>query len=345
MFPLLVMACLFYVSPNRLKPRTYFRTWPLWVISIAFVIWRSHAPGFDGPQTYDRFYKMPQFGDLKIYAEEPLYRVYTFLATLPQYLRLLVWPNDLHMERAFPIQPHFWTWIVLSGVIVAVFMAGHILYSCRTKRGYELSWAFLWFAAAHAPDTGLLIPMNSLFLEHWMYLPSVGLFLGVAQTFVILLKGRSRVLPVFASTAAVMIVGAFAFMTYQQNKIWHDPVSFYNNIFKYGEHSPRARNNLALYYSDNVQYDAAIEQFQKALESSDIYAETRYNYAVTLLRKSQDKETMKKVFDNIDLSLKIQPNFYRSYQLLGDIYEKLLNDKSKADYYHARAKELFDKQR
>ena len=126
MFPLLVMVCLFYTSKNRFSPRTYFRTWPLWIISLVFVYWRMTAEGFDGPQTYDRFYMMPQFSDLKAYANEPLYRVYTFLATLPNYLQLLIWPTDLHMERSFPIQPTFWTWIVIAGVMMIVFAAGHI---------------------------------------------------------------------------------------------------------------------------------------------------------------------------------------------------------------------------
>ena len=103
-----------------------------------------------------------------------------------------------------------------------------------------------------------------------MYLPSVGLFLGVAQTFVVLMKDRPKALPIIGSAAALIFSGVLLAKTYDQNKIWHDPVSFYNNIFKYGEKSSRARNNLALYYSDLGQYDAAIEQFNKAIEAGDI---------------------------------------------------------------------------
>jgi tetratricopeptide (TPR) repeat protein len=203
----------------------------------------------------------------------------------------------------------------------------------------------LWFAAAHAPDTGLLIPMNSLFLEHWMYLPSAGLFLGIAQTFVVLMKDRPRVLPILCSSIALLFAGVLSIKTYSQNKIWHDPVSFYNNIFAYGEKSSRAHNNLALYYSDNGQYDAAIEQFNKAIASGDIYAETRYNLAVTLSRKSQNKETLTKIIDNLERSIKIQPSFYRSYQLLGDIYDLYLHDKEKGDLYRAHAKEILNQQK
>ncbi len=345
MFPLLVMACLFYTSPDRLKPRAYFKTWPLWVITLVFVYWRTHMQGLDGPQTYGRFYAMPQFADLKAYADEPIYRVYTFLATLPEYLRLLLWPADLHMERSFPIQPTFWAWLVWGGVMMLVFALGHIAYSSKIKRGLELSWGFLWFGAAHAPDTGLLIPMNSLFLEHWMYLPSIGLFLGLAQTAFVLTKKSPRFVPIFCLSIALVSALALSAKTYAQNEIWRNPPLFYNNIFKYGIKSARARNNLALYYSDHGQLKLALEQFKLAIAASDIYAETRYNLALTILRLSEDKESVAEAMKHLERSIEIEPSFYRSYRTIGDIYEILLHDKKKADLYHARADAILNQRK
>jgi hypothetical protein len=367
MFPLLVMACLFYVSPQRLNPRSYFRTWPLWIIALVYAYWRTHAEGFDGPQTYAHFYGLPAFSPLKDYAAHPLYRFTTFLATLPQYLQLLIWPTHLHMERSFFVQTSFKSGFVAGGIVIVAFAAGHIVYSCRTvfggsgklrpppqksgdgqrqaERYLELSWGFLWFAAAHAPDTGLLVPMNSLFLEHWMYLPSVGLFLGLAQTIVVLTKRLPKATPVVCYAAALIFAFVLSIKTYEQNKIWHDPVSFYENIFANGETSPRARNNLALYYANRGQFDEAIEQFNQAISGADIYAETRYNLAVTYLRKSEDAENIEKAIKNLQRSLEIQPDFYRSYQTLGDIYGTLLHNGEMADYYHSRGKAIFDQQK
>ena len=86
------------------------------------------------------------------------------------------------MERSFPVFTSFWSAPALTGLAIVVFAAAHIIYSCRSHRGLAMSFGLLWFAAAHAPDTGILVMTNSLFLEHWMYLPSVGLFLGLAET-------------------------------------------------------------------------------------------------------------------------------------------------------------------
>ena len=108
-------------------------------------------------------------------------------------------------------------------------------------------------------------------------------------------------------------------------------------MFSYGEVSARARNNLALYYSDHGQYDKAIEQFNEAIKISDIYAETRFNLAVTYLHLPDQRAHVTEAIENLNRSLDIDPNFYRSYNMLGDIYEVLLNDPVKAASYHARS--------
>ena len=342
MFPLLVMTCLFYISPRRLNFRLYTRTIPLWIATLAYVYWRTHAAGFDGPQTYDHYYAFPQFADLKMYAEHPLDRIYTFLATLPFYLKLLIWPTGLHMERSFPIYKSFFAVPVMAGLTMLVFALGHGIHSCRKNAWIAMSWGFLWFAVAHAPDTGLLVPMNALFLEHWMYLPSVGLFLGFAQTAVALTRSHARALLAASGIAAVGFAACFFGMTYDQNKIWHDPIVFYNNIFAYGETSARAHNNLALYYADRGAYAQAIEHFALAIKASDAYAETRYNLALTYLRGADQKDYIAKAIENLQRSLELEPNFYRSYEALGNVYDFLLHDKEKAAVNRARAAEIFN---
>ena len=180
-FPGLIIACLYLTSPQRLNFKTYLRVWPLVLIVLAFMIWRLSSSAFDGPQTYARLYDMPGFGNLRLYSENPSWRLYTFFATLPGYAGLLLWPAGLHMERQFPVYAVPWTPMALGGVAIVAVAAAQIIWG-KGKRGLPLSWGLLWFGAAHFPDSGLLVPVNSLFLEHWMYLPTIGLFLGIAQS-------------------------------------------------------------------------------------------------------------------------------------------------------------------
>jgi tetratricopeptide (TPR) repeat protein len=357
MFPLLVMVCLFFTSPQRLDIRTYFRTWPLWIVSLAYVFWRMNAPGFDGPQTYANDYGLPSFANLKLYTDHPAYRIYTFLATLPLYLKLLLYPTGLHMERSFPIYTTAEAAQVLIGLGILILAGAQIFFSYRpaktssdasqkakkqkpADRGSALSWGLMWLAAAHAPDTGILVTMNSLFLEHWMYLPSVGLFLGLAQTISKFLQPRPQIYAIATASIVLSFAGMLSVMTYDQNQIWRNADSFYNNIFAHGEISARAHNNLALYYSDEDRYADAIRQFNEATKVSDVYAETHYNMALTYLRMPDQSAHTQEAIENLKRSLEIDPHFYRSYILLGDIYGAILKDEAKAAAYHAQGEAL-----
>jgi len=336
-----VMVCLFYVSPERLNVRTYFRTWPLWIVTGCYVYWRMHAKGFDGPQTYGRFYEQATFSSLRMYAEHPAYRIYTFFASLPAYLKLLVWPTGLHMERSFSIFTKPFYVPVISGVVIFGLAVAQIIYSCRHQmRGRELTWGLLWFGAAHAPDSGILIAMNSLFLEHWMYLPSVGLFLGLGEMLAKALEAQPKILSQSCCALGFLIALGLSAKTYNQNYVWRDPETFYTNIFAYHEASARSHNNLALYYSARGQYADAVIQFKEAIKISDTYAETEYNLALTYINMPNRNAHLDDIVDCLKRSIQIEPTFYRSYVLLANLYDTILKDPEQAAFYHKKADEL-----
>ncbi|MDE1901184.1 MAG: tetratricopeptide repeat protein [Alphaproteobacteria bacterium] len=338
MFPLLVAVCMFSLSPDRTRWRLYARTIPLWAITLAYSFWRIHAHGFDGPQTYARLYALPQFATLKMYADHPVDRIYTFFATLPAYLELLIWPHGLHMERAFAIFTAWWQGPVLIGMTLFAAALAIIIYSnAAPDRNKALSWGLLWFGAAHAPDTGLLVQMNSLFLEHWMYLPSAGLFLGIGETAARALENKPRRYGIAASASALAFALILSAKTYAQNRIWHDPVSFYTNIFDHGEKSARSHNNLALYYGNLGDYADSLAQFEQAVAISDTYAETRYNMALIYLNMPGDADAdRQQAIDNLNRAVHIDPSFFRAWEVLSRIYA-VQGDKEKAAFCAQKA--------
>lgn len=341
-FPALATLTLFSISPNRFKPGTYRAIGPLWIIGIAYALWRVQASGFDGPQTYSRFYEAEGFSDLYLYAQTPFYRLYTFLATLPAYLDLLIWPTNLHMERAFPIYKTLNAGPVLAGMAMVVLAGGAAAIAARTNRIKALGWGVAWFGIAHVPSSGLVFPTNALFLEHWMYLPTIGLFLGLGQTAAELTKNRGKSLSIGLAVAALVFASVLSAKTHKQNRIWKDPASFYGNIFANGQQSARCHNNMALYHSKRGEYDDAIGHFNKAIGLSDVYAETRYNLALVYLNHPNQEDKIPKAIAQLERSLQIQPSFYRSYKALGDIHRQMLNDPEKANFYYKKAEEAFN---
>jgi tetratricopeptide (TPR) repeat protein len=322
-FPLLVVVTIFLKDEHRYRWQSYLCTWPLWILMIAYISWRMTNTSLDGPQTYERVYDLPDYHNLKLYAGEPLWRLYTFLATLPAYLSLLVWPTGLHMERSFMIFANFLLVKVQIGLALCLMALGQIIWGAWRRR-LSLSWGLLWFAAAHAPDTGLIFPINSLFLEHWMYLPTTGLFLGLGQHLGEELR-HPRWLPFRPTVVACAVSVAFilGICTFEQNEVWHDPVTFYTHMFKFGVVSARAHNNLALAYGERGDFPAAIGEFNKAIAITDTYAETRHNLALAVLNVSDRDAHIPEAIDDLNRALQIDPTFYRSYQALAQIYAYL----------------------
>ncbi len=371
--PPLAVACLFYASPARLKLRTYARTWPLWVLALAYTGWRWYAEGFTTPHTSELFYdnNLTSLALTKAFANEPIYRFFTFLATLPSYAALLVWPSGLHMERNFPVYPGLLYWPVLGGALIVLGALVFIVRSARARQSLALSWGLLWFAAAHAPHTGLFVLMNGVLLEHWMYLPSAGLFLGLGQTLASASKNAPRAAHALCAAACAVSL-ALGVATYEQNKTWRDHVSFYGRILSYEKNATRAHANLASYYIGRGDYDEAIGHLAAAIEISDVHAEARYNLASAYLHKAfrkqypaadapadpykqpytfsippsltpTQKENVAKAVENLKRSVEIQPDYFRSWQTLGDVYERVLKDKKQAAIYHAKAQGILSK--
>lgn len=259
-FPALAVFTLFLTSKDRLRPATYLGTWPLWLIAAVYLIMGQaiypHDLAMHDPQ--DVFYNQN-------YTHSFINRIFTSLATLPVYLGLLYWPENLHMERSFPIFTTFWSWQVLAGAVMVSMALLQIIWG-KARRGLMLSWGLLWFAAAFSPHTGILKPINAQIAEHWMYLPTVGLFLGVAHTLSVWIDSRkSKRLPVIVAVVVALAVLSLGVKTYFQNKVWHDAVSFYENIFKAGENSGRAHNSLSQYYFNVGEYKKSEEHALAAI--------------------------------------------------------------------------------
>lgn len=258
-FPALATASLFLVSKERLRPATYFKTWPLWLLAAFYMAaWLTyiHASGYS--------MRSPQYDPIgfQLYTDNPVNRVLTALATIPTYFSLIIWPSCLHMERTFPIVTIFWAWQVLAGLAAVVAVLLQIFWG-RGVRGLALSWGLIWFAAAHSPSSGVVVPVDALVSEHWMYLPTVGIVLGMTETVAAWLSSlkdkKVKSVGVWPVIPAALVL---ALLSYVQNRAWNNPETFYNHIFSCGGTAPRDHSNLGIFYLGEGEFEKAIEQFR-----------------------------------------------------------------------------------
>lgn len=311
----LAITLLAVKAKDPLNLNTYFRTWPVWIITIVYLVARKTVLDFDDTFT---FYPEPN-----IYTENISVRIMTFLATLPKYFGLLLWPTVLHMERDFPVYAGIALPVVGGAVILLVGIILVALDYKKTARAGAL--AALWFFMAHVPHTGVILPVNSFFLEHWMYLPSIGLILGIYWW----LDQKKLNAKVIAGVTAILAV-ALGAATFQQNRVWADPITFYEHILNVSRGTQRVHNNLGMAYSESNQGDKAIEHYMKAVEIKDSYPQVRHNIGEEYIKRGDFQTALL----HLHRAVEINPQFYHSYKNLAAIYQRLGNKEKTAHYYN-----------
>ena len=174
----------------------------------------------------------------------------TFLTTIPVYIRLLFIPMDLHMERFIPISSSLFEPRVLIALGILCFAIVCIVRTYKFSR--ETSFGLTWFFVTLVPISNL-IPLNAVMAEHWLYLPSIGIFMvigsGVSK---LLLKAvnTKRVIIIIIITAYLIFLST---LTILRNVEWGNAIIFYKNAIRYSPDSYRLHYNLGVtYMSENL---------------------------------------------------------------------------------------------
>jgi len=182
-----------------------------------------------------------------------------YLFTIPKiiilYLGLLFFPVILHMERIEPavnsvFNPQaavFFTTIIF----IIWFLA--LLY----RRNKKLFFFAIFFIITLMPMLNILV-INALMAEHWLYLPSIGIYSIVSFG---LLRGQGAL----RKPAVVILVGYLSFFmarTVIRNIEWGNPGDFYRNLLEYSPSSVRGHQNMASIYLADQNFKLARQEFE-----------------------------------------------------------------------------------
>ena len=266
------------------------------------------------------------------------------LAVIPHYVQLLLWPSPLYMKHLVDAASPWARIDLILGIVIIALCSLQILKQ-QTSASLPLSWGIIWFGAAFLPVFGV----EDIVYEHWMYLPTVGLFLGVAQTIAIAQRNgpkvfRSRLVNVLPYAIACLLGG----LTWRQNYIWRDEVSFYDNIIGQGNPAPEAHINLGAYYADLSDYKAALAQFEAAEnefeQTTDSYnADNRVtlenNIAMSLLKLPDGTTRREEAIQHLQKALEIDPDYYLALNNLAELYRQQ-GDKDLAEFYSRKTRDV-----
>ena len=250
------------------------------------------------------------------YGESILVRLATFAKVLWMYLKLILVPYPLHMERTTDyVLSIFSPWVIAAlAITVALLWLGWREW--RRKGSVWIWFGGGWFLGMLVPVSGI-IPINGILYEHWLYVPIVGFCLVVIGLVKVFDWERLLENQVVKTLFGLLLV-IYLLLTWHQNYIWGDQVRFYTHTLKYAD-AARLHNNLAMAYADRGQLDEAIESYQAALERGPGYPQIYHNMANAYAELGEYKQAQ----EWYEKALQKDPGFYFTYLQLIKMYVEL----------------------
>ena len=250
---------------------------PLWLIGVAYVLFRIHFLGALAPE--EKFRQVT-----------PLQIVLSAIALVGQYVWKLLWPVRLCAFYVFHPSTSLFDLRVLAGLLALLVFAALFLacWRSRERNVRFASFAILWFFATLAPILNAHWVGKNVFTERYLYLPSVGVAwlvgLGASK-----LWSRAAARPVRRRAlvlAGVTVGGLFAARVVIRNHDWNNDIVLYTRTLELSPDADPILDSLAHTYLNNGALDKAESMWKRALAVKPDNAEVLNNLgAVALSRK------------------------------------------------------------
>jgi tetratricopeptide (TPR) repeat protein len=224
-------------------------------------------------------FSQPNFGPVEYALTQPL--------VILRYLRLAIWPSGQCFDLDWPLATDRLT--IGGGIVALVVIATLIITISRPRSaGVFLVFAFL---ALLAP-TSSFIPVNYLYGEHRMYLPSALLAIGMPLGLVTWL-GRQGVWT--SSRWPLTVVGLglvtmLAVRTADRNALYASRIRLWEETVAMSPRNPTAHLMLAGAYLDAGRPDAALEAVDRSLTLAPEQAFAHARRAETLFDLGRNGE-------------------------------------------------------
>ncbi len=236
--------------------------WPYALVLAAYAAWRASLGGaltLAGPDAWPA--------------------LAAALAAVASYARLLVLPVGLHLERFVSAEP---AWRPVAGLLV---LALALAAAWRARPAIRF-W-MVWAACAYLPTSNLLpvypgLPSGTVFApEHFLYLPSTGLFVACA------LAAAPRLRPRLAAAALGALLLTYAVILHDRARDWRDEETLYTQTLAWTPGSARVRLNLGNLQLARGDLERAAAEFAEGLAHHPEDPDLLTNAGIAWLRLGQ----------------------------------------------------------
>ena len=242
--------------------------------------------------------------------------LYTNWTGMVYYLKLLFFPVNLCADYLmFPVRTSIFDLYVIGAISVILFLLGVAVLSFR-KGNRLLSFSISWFFIALLPVSNL-VPIEATIAERFLYLPSIGIFIGGAVLLSHFSKGAlSGHKPVMSLIAVISIF--LGSMTVDRNHVWTDEHLFWQDVIDKSPGNTRALHNLASGYQNKGKITEAVFFYKKALTMEYHSPETHFQLGRIYRGLGEDETAMTECFE----ALKDAPQNADYHYEIGNLMSK-----------------------
>jgi protein O-mannosyl-transferase len=185
-------------------------------------------------------------------------RLLTMLEVVVRYLAFLVMPAEPHMERR--VEPA--AALAEPAVLGSALLVGALVYLAWEwrRRAWPVAFGVAWFLLALTAVSNVL-PLATFMAEHWLYVPSMGLFLAAGWGAGRLAQRRRQQV----TMALVSAVAVFGLATARRNRDWRDARTFFESTVAAAPWSAKAWSNLGNAYLELGEVEKARPALEQAI--------------------------------------------------------------------------------
>ncbi len=251
--PLSMMAVDYFMD-KRWELKTIFNKIPFLILSLIFgIIGVVMLKNFGSLATVDDTTNFNFFQRLFVGA-------FSFII----YLVKLIVP--FRMSPLYPYPNTFPSYFYPSILIAPIVL--YTLYISYKKEYKALFFGLSFFIVNIIFLLQILGAGQGYLADRFTYIAYFGMFFIIAFYVDKYLENNPSQTSLFSAIIGVYLM-SFAFMTYQQNKIWKNSATLWTHVLQYYQQTTLPYGNRANYYRDNKMYKEALADYNKTIAMKD----------------------------------------------------------------------------
>ena len=240
----------------------------------------------------------------------PVYLLTQFRVILI-YLKLFFFPVGQNLDYDFAVSRSFFEPTVIAGFVVLV---GMFLLAWKLRsRNALIAFGLFWFLLTLSVESSV-IPIRHVIFEHRMYLPSIGLCIGLCAGLFVIIKDERK----FKMIMSVM-VALLCLLTFNRNQVWTNGITLWQDVVKKSPNKSRGYNNLGAAYIEGGQYDLAITSFNQALAMDRDYFHAYNNRGSAYMHKGEYESAVV----DFTKAIELKPYSERAFNNRANAYKAL----------------------